>query len=72
MATFQATQDRGSGTKIDNLVMIGHNCRIGAHNLLISQVGLAGSCTTGSYVVLAGQAGVADHVHIGDRAVVAG
>jgi UDP-3-O-[3-hydroxymyristoyl] glucosamine N-acyltransferase len=67
--TFQATQV-GAGTKIDNLVMIGHNCRIGPHNLLISQVGLAGSCTTGSYVVLAGQAGVADHVNIGDRAVV--
>jgi len=67
--TFQATQV-GAGTKIDNLVMIGHNCRIGPHNLLISQVGLAGSCSTGSYVVLAGQAGVADHVHIGDRAVV--
>jgi UDP-3-O-[3-hydroxymyristoyl] glucosamine N-acyltransferase len=67
--TFQATQV-GPGTKIDNLVMIGHNCRIGSHNLVISQVGLAGSCSTGNYVVLAGQAGVADHVHIGDRAVV--
>src|SRR5262249_1306460 len=61
--TFQATRV-GTGTKIDNLVMIGHNCRVGSHNLLISQVGLAGSCTTGSYVVLAGQAGVADHVTI--------
>jgi UDP-3-O-[3-hydroxymyristoyl] glucosamine N-acyltransferase len=67
--TFEATQV-GPGTKIDNLVMIGHNVRVGPHNLLIGQVGLAGSSSTGSYVVLAGQVGVADHVHIGDRAVV--
>jgi UDP-3-O-[3-hydroxymyristoyl] glucosamine N-acyltransferase len=59
----------GDGTKIDNLVMIGHNCRIGRHNMLCSQVGIAGSTTTGDYVVMAGQAGVRDHVHIGDRAV---
>jgi UDP-3-O-[3-hydroxymyristoyl] glucosamine N-acyltransferase len=59
----------GEGTKVDNLVMIGHNCRIGRHNMLCSQVGIAGSTTTGDYVVMAGQAGVRDHVHIGDRAV---
>jgi UDP-3-O-[3-hydroxymyristoyl] glucosamine N-acyltransferase len=59
----------GEGTKIDNLVMIGHNCRVGRHNMLCSQVGIAGSTTTGDYVVMAGQAGVRDHVHIGDRAV---
>jgi UDP-3-O-[3-hydroxymyristoyl] glucosamine N-acyltransferase len=71
-----ATIDRGSygstvvreGTKIDNQVMIGHNCRIGRHNLLCSQVGIAGSTTTGDYVIMAGQVGVRDHVHIGDRA----
>jgi UDP-3-O-[3-hydroxymyristoyl] glucosamine N-acyltransferase len=68
-ATFQATRV-GEGTKIDNLVMIGHNCQIGAHNLLVAQVGIAGSCKTGDYVVLAGQAGIADHVVIGDRVVV--
>lgn len=56
----------GEGTKIDNLVMIGHNCRIGRHNILCSQVGIAGSTTTGDYVVMAGQVGVADHVQIGD------
>lgn len=61
----------GTGTKIDNLVMIAHNCRIGRHNIIVSQTGLAGSCSTGDYVVLAGQVGVADHIHIGDRAVVA-
>jgi len=60
----------GAGTKIDNLVQIGHNCRIGRHNLLVSQVGIAGSCTTGDYVVMAGQAGLADHLNIGDRAVI--
>ena len=59
----------GEGTKIDDLVMIAHNCRIGRHNMLCSQVGIAGSTTTGDYVVMAGQVGVRDHVHIGDRAV---
>ncbi|HVW38989.1 MAG TPA: UDP-3-O-(3-hydroxymyristoyl)glucosamine N-acyltransferase, partial [Pirellulales bacterium] len=52
-----------------NLVMIAHNCRLGRHNLICSQVGIAGSTTTGDYVVMAGKAGVRDHVHIGDRAV---
>lgn len=59
----------GTGTKIDNQVMIAHNCRLGRHNLICSQAGIAGSTTTGDYVVMAGQAGVRDHVHIGDRAV---
>jgi UDP-3-O-[3-hydroxymyristoyl] glucosamine N-acyltransferase len=67
--TFQATTV-GPGTKIDNLVMVGHNCQVGGHNLIVSQVGIAGSCTTGDYVVLAGQVGIADHVHIGDRSVI--
>ncbi|MFN0056767.1 MAG: UDP-3-O-(3-hydroxymyristoyl)glucosamine N-acyltransferase [Planctomycetales bacterium] len=55
----------GAGTKLDNLVMIGHNCEIGRHNAFASQVGLAGSVTTGDYVRCGGQAGVADHVHLG-------
>jgi UDP-3-O-[3-hydroxymyristoyl] glucosamine N-acyltransferase len=59
----------GEGTKIDDLVMVAHNCRIGRHNMLCSQVGVAGSTTTGDYVVMAGQVGVRDHVHIGHRAV---
>lgn len=59
----------GDGSKIDNLVMIAHNCRLGRHNLICSQVGIAGSTTTGDYVIMAGQVGVRDHVHIGDRAV---
>ena len=59
----------GTGTKIDNLVMLAHNCRLGRHNMICSQVGVAGSTTTGDWVVMAGQVGVRDHVHIGDRAV---
>jgi UDP-3-O-[3-hydroxymyristoyl] glucosamine N-acyltransferase len=60
----------GVGTKIDNLVMIGHNCQIGRHNVLCSQVGIAGSSSTGSYVVMAGQVGVADHLTIGDQVTI--
>lgn len=59
----------GEGTKIDNQVMVAHNCRIGRHNMLCAQVGIAGSTTTGEYVVMAGQVGVRDHVHIGNYAV---
>jgi UDP-3-O-[3-hydroxymyristoyl] glucosamine N-acyltransferase len=68
-ATFGATTV-GAGTKIDNLVQVAHNCRIGRHNVFAGQVGIAGSSSTGDYVVLAGQVGVADHVHIGDRVLV--
>jgi len=60
----------GSGTRIDNQVMIAHNCQIGEHNLLCSQTGIAGSSSTGKYVVCAGQVGIADHVHLGDMAIV--
>lgn len=67
--TFGATRI-GAGTKIDNLVMIAHNCQIGRHNLLVGQVGIAGSCSTGDYVMMGGQAGVRDHIHIGARAMV--
>ena len=59
----------GEGTKIDNLVQIAHNCRIGRHNIICSQVGIAGSTSTGDYVVMAGQVGIRDHVHIGERAI---
>jgi UDP-3-O-[3-hydroxymyristoyl] glucosamine N-acyltransferase len=67
--TFAATRI-GEGTKIDNLVQVAHNCRIGRHNLLVSQMGIAGSSTTGDHVVAAGQVGIVDHVHIGDRVVI--
>jgi UDP-3-O-[3-hydroxymyristoyl] glucosamine N-acyltransferase len=68
-ATFEATRI-GEGTKIDNLVMIGHNNQIGRHNLLCGQVGIAGSCKTGDYVVMAGQAGIKDKTEIGEHVVV--
>jgi UDP-3-O-[3-hydroxymyristoyl] glucosamine N-acyltransferase len=55
----------GAGTKLDNQVMIAHNCRIGKHNAFASQVGLAGSTTSGDYVRCGGQAGIADHSHLG-------
>jgi len=62
----------GLGTKIDNLVMVAHNCNLGEHNLLAGQCGLAGSVTTGDHVVCAGQVGIADHVHLGSGAVCGG
>lgn len=58
------------GTKIDNLVHIGHGCIVGADNLICAQVGLAGSSRTGSGVVLTGQVGVAGHLTIGDDTIV--
>jgi len=60
----------GRGTKIDNLVQVGHGSRIGEHSLLASQVGLAGSTDVGSHVILTGQVGVVGHCKIGDRAIV--
>lgn len=57
------------GTKIDNLVQIGHSCTIGEDSLLCAQVGLAGSSHIGNRVILAGQAGVAGHNTIGDDVV---
>lgn len=60
----------GKGTKIDNLVMIAHNCKVGENCMIISQVGIAGSCNIGDRVVLAGQVGMADHVDIGEDSIV--
>lgn len=60
----------GEGTKIDNLVMIGHNCKIGKHNVLAAQVGIAGSTVTGNHVMMGGQVGVKDHLHIGDGVLI--
>jgi len=67
-ATFGDTIVR-RGTKIDNLVQIGHNVEVGEHSLLIAQVGVSGSSRLGRGVVLAGQVGVADHVTLGDGVV---
>ncbi len=60
-----------SGTKIDNLVQIAHNVRVGANSILCSQVGVSGSTRVGNYVTLAGQAGIVGHLEIGDQAIVA-
>ncbi|MDR2668436.1 MAG: UDP-3-O-(3-hydroxymyristoyl)glucosamine N-acyltransferase [Desulfovibrio sp.] len=64
-ATLGATSI-GADSKLDNLVQIGHNVRIGEQCLLISQVGIAGSVKVGDRVTVAGQAGIAGHIHIGD------
>jgi UDP-3-O-[3-hydroxymyristoyl] glucosamine N-acyltransferase len=54
------------GTKIDNLVQVGHNVEIGEHSIIVAQVGISGSCRLGRGVVAAGQVGFADHLTIGD------
>ena len=59
----------GAGSKIDNLVQVGHGSTVGANTLLCAQVGLAGSTTVGNRVILAGQVGVAGHCSIGDGAI---
>jgi UDP-3-O-[3-hydroxymyristoyl] glucosamine N-acyltransferase len=61
----------GRGTKIDNLVMIGHGCRLGPGCLLAGQVGLAGGTTLGAHVMMGGQVGSAGHLTVGDGAQIA-
>lgn len=70
-ATLEVTRV-GAGTKIDDLVMVGHNCEIGSHAFLCGQVGLAGSTIVGDGSILAGQAGSGGHVRIGRGAKVGG
>ena len=60
----------GEQTKIDNLVQIGHNCKIGKGCMIVSQVGIAGSCKIGDRVVIAGQVGMADHIEIGSDSII--
>lgn len=62
----------GQATKIDNLVMIAHNVKIGRECLIVSGSAIAGSCTLGDRVVVAGQAGFKDHLKIGDDVIVQG
>jgi len=57
----------GEGTKIDNLVQIAHNVRIGPHCIIVAQTGIAGSTQLGRYVMLGGQVGVRDHLVLGDQ-----
>lgn len=69
-AKFSATRI-GTGSKIDNLVQIGHNVQVGPHCIIVGQAGLAGSVTLGAGVVLGGQSAVRDHIHMGDGAMLA-
>ena len=75
-----STIDRGAlretrirrGTKIDNLVHIGHNCDIGEDVILVALTGISGSCTVGKGAVIAGQVGIGDHAHIGPGVILGG
>ncbi|MBI4979917.1 MAG: UDP-3-O-(3-hydroxymyristoyl)glucosamine N-acyltransferase [Spirochaetes bacterium] len=60
----------GNGVKIDNLVQVAHNCRVGENSVLIAQVGIAGSTTIGKSCILAGQVGISDHCVIGDNVII--
>lgn len=68
-AAVEATVIR-RGTKLDNLVQIAHNCKIGEDCMIVAQVGIAGSTTIGNHVTLAGQVGVGGHISIGDNVLV--
>ena len=59
----------GEGAKIDNLVMIAHNCVVGPHSVIVAQSGLSGSTTTGHHVTIAGHVGTVGHIHIGAGAI---
>ncbi len=61
----------GAGSKLDNLVQIGHNVRVGRGCILVAQVGIAGSTTIGDYTVIAGQAGIGGHLTIGSGVQIA-
>jgi UDP-3-O-[3-hydroxymyristoyl] glucosamine N-acyltransferase len=63
------TTEIGNGTKVDNLVQVGHGSRVGENTLLCAQVGLAGSSVIGNNAILAGQAGVAGHCSLGDGVI---
>ena len=75
-----STIDRGSlddtriaeGAKLDNLVHVGHNCRIGAHTVIAAQAGLSGSCVFGKRVVVGGQAGFGERCKLEDGSVIGG
>jgi len=62
----------GEGSKIDNLVQIGHNVVMGRHCVIVGQVGIAGSAELGDHVVMGGQAGLVGHIKVGNGAQIAG
>ncbi len=59
------------GTKLDNLIQVGHNAEIGRHNVIVSQTGIAGSTKVGDHNQIGGQVGIAGHLHIGDQVRIA-
>ena len=61
----------GQGSRIDNLVQLGHGVQLGKHCVIVSQVGISGSTRLGDFVIAAGQAGLAGHLTIGDGAQIA-
>jgi len=61
----------GEGTKIDNLVHIAHNVKIGKNCIIVAQVGIAGSCTIGDNCIFGGQVGISDHIKIADGCMIA-
>ncbi len=62
----------GRGTKIDNLVHVGHNCEIGENVILVALTGISGSSSVGDGAVLAGQVGIGDHAHVGPGVILGG
>jgi UDP-3-O-[3-hydroxymyristoyl] glucosamine N-acyltransferase len=62
----------GRGTKMDNLVHVGHNCEIGEDVILVALAGISGSCTIGNGAVIAGQVGLGDHAHVGPGVILGG
>lgn len=70
-ATCGATR-LGQGSKLDNLIQVGHNVQIGEHTVIAAHVGISGSSTIGSYNTIAGQVAISDHVHIGDNIILGG
>lgn len=62
----------GRGTKIDNQVQIGHNCKIGEHTVIAAQTGISGSTTIGNYCILGGGVGTVGHIEIADKTTIGG
>ena len=62
----------GEGVKLDNLVHVGHNVKIGAHTVIAAQTGISGSCDLGHHVVIGGQAGFGEHCTVEDGVVIGG
>ena len=62
----------GNGTKIDNQVQIGHNCKIGSHTVIAAKTGISGSVTVGNYCIIGGGVGTVGHIEIADKTTIGG